>query len=376
MLVEMTPEEAVRQGFVQRLLGRYDIPRASIRVEYMLGKAGGSSRRRADIVVMSGKTPLLVVECKRPSPLHDGVFEQARGYADELGCNFVALISDGDPEVHHRVGGSWKLVRGFPSFEAMHTERKLVHVEPPSRYRQPFTAKELRDHAVLERHEQLLSDEWSYYVLGDDTPRQLWTPIYGLYNAVFHRRPEAWGIAPRRDAPGVQEHLGLHFREYGNYSGGKFPGLYAAFRVRDARGDDQIHRIGFFSCAHTENDPVFGNRKGTSGVHVAIDDFNATPHMSLELSLDTCIRRRAKGFEVVHDGKITVGRLGAAKRSDLLEYVANRAPRLVRDDVVHLGAFHDDAAPQLEDVKAFVFNLLEYAELRDEFRVKHKAKKR
>jgi hypothetical protein len=170
----------------------------------------------------------------------------------------------------------------------------------------------------------------------------------------------------------VEEYLGIYFTEYGNYSGGTFPGLYSAFRVKDPSGDDQIYKIGFFSTLHTENHPVWGNRKGTSGIHVAIDDFDRAPHMSLELSLDACLKPNASGMDILHDGRITVGRLGAAKRQLLLAYVAERAPYLVRGRSVALGAVDGGVVLTFANIRELVFNLLHYAEIRDRFRANYK----
>ena len=124
--------------------------------------------------------------------------------------------------------------------------------------------------------------------------------------------------------------------------------------MRDAEGDDQIYRIGFLSSLHTENHAPWGNRKGTSGIHVAIDDFDQTPHMSLELSLDTCLTLGSRDFHVVHDGKITVGRPGGAKRDLLITCVAEQAPHLVRDGTVFLGSFATGRVLTFADVDQFV----------------------
>jgi hypothetical protein len=121
--------------------------------------------------------------------------------------------------------------------------------------------------------------------------------------------------------------------------------------------------------------PTFGNRKGTSGVHVAIDDFDSAPHMSLELSLDSCLKPRSGRFDVIHDGKITVGRLGAAKRDVLLDFVAKYAPQLIRERSVVLGGFPTGRALTFADIGEIVFNLLHYAEIRDRFRADYKERR-
>jgi hypothetical protein len=95
--------------------------------------------------------------------------------------------------------------------------------------------------------------------------------------------------------------------------------------------------------------------------------------MSLELSLDTCLTKHAGRFEIVHDGKITVGRLGAAKRELLVSYVAERAPHLVRGKSIMLGSFAARQLLTFADVSNIAFNLLHYAEIRDRFRVDYRS---
>src|SRR5208283_907578 len=127
------------------------------------------------------------------------------------------------------------------------------------------------------------------------------------------------------------------------------------------REEPQIYRIGFFASGHTENDPTFGNRKGTSGIHVAIDNFDMSPHMSLELSLDTCMTVTGNSFSVIHDGKITVGKLGAAKRDLMIDYVKKHAPYLIDNNGhVNLGRFQINKLLGFDDVKEFLFRLIKY----------------
>jgi len=375
-LVEAKPEETVRQAFLQRLLLENRVPESAIAVEYPLSRSGSASRLRADIVIMGVNGPLMVIECKEPGTrLHDGVLVQARTYADKLDCPYIALTNGADVDAYQRDAGSWRRLAQLPSFAELHSGRGLRYEEPRSRVFRPFTIEQLEDFNHLARHEDQLDENWGYRVLGQDTPEHLWTPIYRLYTALFHQPDTRASLPWKRDGFRVEEYLGLHFTEYGNYSGGKFPGLYSSFRVVDVGGDDQIFKVGFFACAHTENDPTFGNRKGTSGIHVAIDDFDKGPHMSLELALDACLKPHAAGLDILHDGKITVGRLGAAKRGLLLGYVAEHAPHLIRGRNVALGSVRDGGILTFADISELVFNLLHFAEIRDRFRADYKERR-
>lgn len=383
VLVEKRPEEEVRQRFLVDLVQRYDVPPAAIRVEYALSKSGVRSRKRADIVLMGeGDRALMVIECKQPgTPLHDGVHAQAVAYANALGSPYVALVNGIDLRIMHRREGRWLPLMAFPKFAQLHRAVGLRYTLPESRTFAPLSTAQLGDHEFLRCHEAERSRDWRGAVLGRDTPWDLWTPIYALCSAISYE-PDVERCLPFEHGEfRVEEYLGNHFLEFGNYSGGRFPGLYSSYLVRDRSGDHQIYRIAFFACGSFFNDPKYGTRRGTSGIHVIIDDFDSTPHSSLELCLDRCLIRGQGAYELVHDGSITVGRLGAAKRDAMLGHVKALAPDLLRDVTtrngrrkaeVVLGRFPGDIALSFSDIAPLVFNLLRYSEARDRFRDDYK----
>ncbi len=158
--------------------------------------------------------------------------------------------------------------------------------------------------------------------------------------------------------------------------GGQFPGLYASFHVKDSAGDHQIYRIGFFGTGKWENHPVFGNRRSTSILMVAIDDFDAGRHASLELCLDEGLQIGWRHVALTHNGSITVGRLGAARRDLLLDYVKEHAPHLIRRGRVYLGKVRRGRVLRFADAEKLFFNLLHYAHIRDRFRAWYRRRRR
>lgn len=88
-LVPLTPEEVVRQWFVDVLHRLQGVPLYKMRTEYGVGEY------RADIVVF-GKNgrPVLVAECKRPEvEVDEKVLRQALRYHARLGTAFIALTN-------------------------------------------------------------------------------------------------------------------------------------------------------------------------------------------------------------------------------------------------------------------------------------------
>ncbi|MBN1989931.1 MAG: type I restriction enzyme HsdR N-terminal domain-containing protein [Bacteroidales bacterium] len=93
--VALTPEEWVRQHFLNYLLTCLDVPKGVMAVEHPIEWNGMSYR--ADIVVFSrqGK-PLLVVECKAPTvELSQETFVQAARYNFYLKAPLLAISNGG-----------------------------------------------------------------------------------------------------------------------------------------------------------------------------------------------------------------------------------------------------------------------------------------
>lgn len=101
--VACTPEERVRQAFVQMLVARLGYPSSLIANEQSI--TVGQLHRRCDTVVYDRRLcPLMVVEYKNPSvPLSQEVVEQVFRYNSVLGVPIVT-ISNGTSTVVFRVG--------------------------------------------------------------------------------------------------------------------------------------------------------------------------------------------------------------------------------------------------------------------------------
>ena len=78
--------------------------------------------------------------------------------------------------------------------------------------------------------------------------------------------------------------------------------------------------------------------------------------------------------DVTHNGSLTRGKGGAAKRADVIAYVKDRAPELVHDNEIYLGRLNNSCLLEWKDpaVQTFIRNLLHYAVLRDGFRAEYK----
>lgn len=91
--VALTPEEWVRQHFVQYLINEKSAPPALIAIEQTL--TYNTMKRRSDIVVYSGKAmPLILVECKSANiKLSQKVFDQVARYNMALKVPYLIITN-------------------------------------------------------------------------------------------------------------------------------------------------------------------------------------------------------------------------------------------------------------------------------------------
>jgi hypothetical protein len=90
--VWLTPEEWVRQNFLQYLLQVKNYPSALIAVEREI--ALGELKKRFDIVVFKNAKPWMIVECKEMNaPLNEAVVKQILSYNISLQVSYLVITN-------------------------------------------------------------------------------------------------------------------------------------------------------------------------------------------------------------------------------------------------------------------------------------------
>lgn len=117
--VTATPEERVRQWFVNVLATSASVPYHMMRSE--AGFLFGEKKYRADIVVYGRNgLPLCVVECKRPDVEIDArVAEQAMRYNSVLDVKFLMLTNGNLTYIYILEHGTFVPFDHIPSYEEM-----------------------------------------------------------------------------------------------------------------------------------------------------------------------------------------------------------------------------------------------------------------
>ncbi len=115
----LTPEEQVRQWFIQVLLNNCSVPSHLMMSEAPL--LFGAKKWRADIVVYDRSgAPIAVVECKRPDvDIDKEVASQAMRYNMVLNVRWLMLTNGKRVLVFRKEGNEFKAMTSLPSYEEM-----------------------------------------------------------------------------------------------------------------------------------------------------------------------------------------------------------------------------------------------------------------
>jgi hypothetical protein len=119
--VTLTPEEWVRQHFLQYLIQELDVPMGLVATEASFQFEGQTWR--ADIVAHDRQgNPLLLVECKAPSvSIGQDAFDQGARYNLVLDARYL-VVTNGRAHYACRVdlnAGTYAFLDDLPSYEAL-----------------------------------------------------------------------------------------------------------------------------------------------------------------------------------------------------------------------------------------------------------------
>lgn len=369
-LLAATPEECVRQKTIIFLQNELGIPVNRIFVEESMAHTKKGARGRADIVIYRDDEctdVLMIIECKAPhiNILGDEAFKQASGYREILNAEYIMLVNGIEAIIYYYNDGAYHEVKDIPLLEEL-LRKEISFVEP-----EPFEAF---------RYEELMSDEFQEAFaencdISEYTPQYIKGFALNLINLIIYKEIKNSKFLEKL---GVSDDCRVSMPHFGNSGGGNYQVWSHMFIAKDYLNRDQVLGISICATAHTENDPHWGNRTGTTQLNVSITN-KESRHHSLQLNLDRCCRYNpiTNIVDITHNGSLTRGKGGAAKRADVIAYIKDRAPELVHGDEIYLGRLNNSRLLEWNDsnVQSFIRNLLRYAVLRDGFRAEYKKSK-
>lgn len=354
-------EESVRQNTLLELLNYYKIPKEFIRVEENLSHYYKGARDRADIIVLHPKTyePWILFEVKAPEVyICDDTLNQAKRYNEILKCQYVCLINQlvenwyfVDKEIANKIEKPKSLNNLLNKNFKFIGEPKFIR---PSL--KDCVNKEIANYYVDE-----------IFVIGQDTPSTLHSFIINFYGFLFEDVKHVTEPIDCGDFSIVDD--GIRNTTFGNAGGGTYDGYYRYYVIQFPNGEHNIISISIFGTLKTVNDPHWGTRNSYSSLIVAIDDFEKK-HNTLQLNIDNNLYFENDSWKLKHDGKLTIGKIGSAKKKDVLDFCIDHIPDLVNSDDIVIGELPSNELFTWSNSGKFVVNLIRYGLIRDKYRQK------
>lgn len=369
-LVEVTPEEMVRQKITAFYEKEYDVPKDMFWLEVPMSYYIRGSRGRADVIIhgrdeMTGELyPIGVIECKNEETfLTDQTADQAIRYCDLIGGRYILLTNGVELKaaVYDQESDSYIYMDHIPTYEEMLGEEMIPELEESNASSEDefvrFTMVELNDQALMEQY----NDEGPW-IFGLEAPSWLKSFSVNLFQCLL----DTDHILPPYECPVFEliQDVGLRDMDYVNGGGGHFHGLYRSFLVKDRFGEMQLISMSVFGT-----DPDFRgeNRKSYTLLNVAVDTLK-TSHNVLQYNLDKYACLTEDSVKFYHNG-----RMGRRKKSQVLDTVQHLGAGLKLDHKgIFIGELPTDRLLYLDDKKVcpLIYNLIEYTLLRDEVRKK------
>jgi hypothetical protein len=115
--IQISPEEWVRQNFLQWLLQTKKIPASLIAVEKEIRL--GELKKRCDIVVYKSSIPWMIVECKEMEvTLNEAVIKQILNYNISLRVQYLVITNGSDTFAFELKEGKMFMINEIPNFES------------------------------------------------------------------------------------------------------------------------------------------------------------------------------------------------------------------------------------------------------------------
>lgn len=359
-LILQTPEEIVRQKFVQYLISEKNVPKDMIELEVPMSYFVPKAKGRADIIVYTlehnNRVPILIVECKsQNTPLIDDVFDQVYNYEEILYANTVAVTNGVElfVEAWSEKSKCYMPLEELPNYIDLVNANNFKYITNESfayqkRKFEDFTQKDVID--FYKGH------------FGGITNENLYSFIINLNELLWDDTVKI----PYKELYGVKylEDVGIRYTKFGNVAGYDWTGEYRSIIVEDKKGDHQIVSLAILG-----------------GYLIVAIDNDKYSHNSLQLFIQDFVKVNGHFIEILHNGRLTLGKSGMVKFSEVLEFIEKKEPNLLNNDrKIELGKL--DNSRQFdwnqEDVREFIGRLIKYALIRDEFRdyKRQKLKKR
>lgn len=345
-LIHNIPEEIVRQSFINYLVTEKGYPIDRFEIEVPLSRTIKGKKGRADLLVYDYEGRVLcLIECKRPNEvITDNVFNQILRYNEILNAETLCIVAGNDILFYgFNDLGEFVLFSEIPSYKTLIEKGTIEYYE-----------FETFDFEKFEYNDENINHLINYGVFGENTDKKYFPFLLNLYNFYLD---EDDVLEFSNDK---YKDIGIKNTKFGNASGGSFFGDYRSFLKKE---ENIIVSFSISSMTRGDGFPAF------TSLMFAVEE-KGHFHLSLQIKVEKHINFDNNFAIITHDGTITVGKLGSAKRSELINFVEEHKPELLKNGSIYLGKFDlkQEINKNSEDIKQFVENCIEYSIIRDEFR--------
>jgi len=366
-LIQITPEEIVRQKVLVYLEEVLLVPQEMIQVEIPMSHYSRGEKGRADIVIHkplpNGDMEVLaVVECKQEDVvLSDNVAYQACRYSDLLASSFFIVTNGTDLEMAQFINGANEYrwlddIVNYPRMISADSEQ-IQHedVARTERSIERFTMEQLADISFITEY----NDNKTHWIFGHGTPPIMRTFIVNFYQCLMdesHILPKS-----QRASYEMVQDLGIRFSDYSNAGGGHYIGYYRAFLVNDKDGNAQIISMSLFG---TNPDYENASRNSYCYFLVAVDKYKVS-HSCLQYNIDRYLHISENSAIFFHNGQIS-----SRPAKPLLDLVFKRSNTIMpMKSGLSLGTIPTNKLLYLDDpdVSNTIMNVIEYALIREEY---------
>lgn len=364
-LIEITPEEIVRQRiarFYETVLG---VPKESISLEVPMSHYAKGTKGRADIIIHDpdAEFPLAVIECKKSDILlTDNVYEQAMKYSNIVLSDYYIITNGIDIEIakYDESEDVYRLLDNILTYQEMKCGNGIEKTfdNPCTR----FSLDELNDMEKLTEY-----NNSSFWIFGEDTPDHLRSFSTNFFQALM----DIEHCLPQKDFKNfrILEDLGIRFMDYSNGGAGHYIGDYRSFLIEDKNKNCQIISFGLFGTTKELASDKGQKRNSYTTFNIAIDKYKVS-HNILQYNIDKYVSIGGKELSFLHDGRIS-----SKSSEELRNYVSQNSELLsLTNGRLNLGTLYTNQLLYLdaEDVSQLIYRFIEYALIREEFRHQNK----
>ena len=363
-LIQVTPEETVRQKWINFILEELKVPDRLVTEEEHLSHYGSKSKRRADIIIQGNDKdgyayPLCIIECKAPEvPISEITLNQAFTYCDEIEADY-AIVSNGYVTQcfkYDNKSNEYIRLAEIPTYKEILAGEYIEYDFGDYPERLSFDSLKLR----------IENGEYDEYI-SLMTPKEIALPAYNLLECFLDYRI----CIPTGDYGmfTIIKDYGVRMLSYGNHSGGVFSGPYRSFLI-DFNGNTEFVSFAISTYGSYSSDIE------KTVLNVAIDNDEGSHH-SLQLVLEDNLIIHDGICDFYHHGKIAIGNIGSGKISELQSLVEEIAPDLIDGNKFYFGSLPIDCLWSFHDnnVIELITNLICYALIRDVYRRNKKRQK-